>query len=132
MWFTLLYIQNNYKKANSLKEMQISMFESDLVGELTSKMYFYIEGKDRNHNWPTAGREQKLLPKGPTGCLSITSVKVQIWSHQMKGLVHLRNVRENKITVHVIHKELRVKHAEDLCQVSLLDLLFFSEGRVIY
>lgn len=50
----------------------------------------------------------------------------------MKGLVHLRNVRESKITVHVIHKELRVRYAEGLCQVSLLDLLFVSEGTVTY
>lgn len=50
----------------------------------------------------------------------------------MKGLVHLRNVRENKITVHVIHKELRVKYAEGNCQVSWLDLHLFSEGRVAH
>lgn len=57
--------------------MQIRMFESDLVGELTSKMYFYIEEIDRNHNWPT-GREQKFLSEGPMGCLSIKSMRVQI------------------------------------------------------
>lgn len=50
----------------------------------------------------------------------------------MKGLVHLRNVKEDKITKHVMHKELRVSYAQGLCWVSLLDLPLFSEGKVTH
>lgn len=39
--------------------------------------------------------------------------------------MYLRNVKENKITEHVMHKELRVKYAQGLCWVTLLDLLRF-------
>lgn len=50
----------------------------------------------------------------------------------MKGLVHLRNVKENKITEHVMHKELWVMYEWGLCQVNLLNLFLCSEIRVIY
>lgn len=42
-----MYIQNNYTQVNRLKQMEISMSESDLVGELTSKMYFYTEARQK-------------------------------------------------------------------------------------
>lgn len=39
------------------------MFESDLVGELTGKMYIYTKETDRKHNWPIMGRVQMLLSR---------------------------------------------------------------------
>lgn len=64
--------------------------------------------------------------------LNIKSIEVQICSHRMKRLVHLRNVKANKIMVHVMHKELWVKYKWVPCQINLLDLFFCFEIRVIY